>query len=613
MMRRVFRFFPFICILLMLGCSVSKNDTPATATGLPSPSPEAVVLATGRPSTPEPPAPTPEPTPPPEEVLRQIEELDRIDRDTAVLYAGSDRFLLHQFFQDPKASGASLDGPFRFEDAFRESFLAEADALADDLHQLDREVLGSSKTIVYDTLDRFLSLASEAFDNPYILDPLLDSGFLLSLPENLSLYQIENEEDMLFLIDTIQNLPSCVDGVISAENERISKGFPRSETRLAAAQDWCEEIIGEKGNAIAKAIKENINKADGISRKQKKSYTDQIPSLLKEHLIPSVTTLRDSIAAWKNQSRSSSAGAAEDSRKYYGAYLSWITQSEMPPEEIVRLLETAADDLLWTLSGSDTAKEAAFRGSRISSSISTLKRVAKEMADGVPESNVKLVKVSDKISGIMSKPYILKRPFLDADEKQSLYYSEDGGKEGLYPEIAMVYYPGEALLDSVGRASDQIGVFQKVYDYPCYRKGWAVYAAEQAIVRQNMFDVSDSLYAFSQELLYGTVIPSLADIQVNYFGYGRDQLQQYFHSLSLDLSYDDVASLYAESVDCPGKHLPEGYGYAFFCDTMKRMSSVLGERYRDSGVHARLLGLGPCGFDIIREVMDEWADGQIAG
>ena len=215
----------------------------------------------------------------------------------------------------------------------------------------------------------------------------------------------------------------------------------------------------------------------------------------------------------------------------------------------------------------------------------------------------------------MSSPYVLSRPSLEKNgsNQQNLYYSEEGIKEGLFPDIAMVYYPGEALLDSVSHTSDRIGMFQKAFSYPCYRKGWACYAAEQAVVRQTVYDTEGSLYAFSRDLLFGEVLPALADIQVNYSGFDRKQLAGFLNTGSLELSDEYITYLYEESVDRPGAHIPAAYGYAFFSDIMKRMSAVLGERYSDSAVHAKLLSIGPCGLDIVRELMDEWAYGQIAG
>ena len=614
-MRTFLRLFPFIGIFLMLGCSAVNEEVPPAATAFQGPSPTAVVLATGRPATPEPPAPTPEPTAPPEEVLRQIETLDRIDHDTAILYAGTDRFLLHQFFRDPEANGAVVTGPFILEDSFRDSFTAAADTLRTNLDQLDREVLGEPHTVVYDALERFLSSSVSAFDNPYIADPFSDNGFILSIPERLSLFRIETEEDVQFLADTIRMLPSCVNEAISIENGRISDGYRRNESRLSALIEWCDGVIDEKSGVISKAIKDNINKADGLTRKQKKSYVEEFASLLKENLIPAVRTLRENAAEWKKQAAGNAFVPSEESRAYYKAYLSWITQSEASPETITESLLSAAEDLTYTLASSAAPEGDAFKGSRISGSIITLKRITKEMVADVPDSGIKLVKVSDKLSAVLSGPYVLSRPFLEDDggSQQNLYYSEEGIREGLFPDVAMVYYPGEALLDSVGRASDRIGMFQKAFAYPCYRKGWACYAAEQAVIRQTTYEAGDALYAFSRNLLFGEVLPALADIQINYLGYDRDQLGAYLNAGSLELSDEYVSYLYEESVDCPGKHIPAAYGYSVFCDIMKRMSAVLGERYTDSAVHAKLLSIGPCGLDIVRELMDEWADGQIAG
>ena len=614
-MRTVFRFLPFIGILLMLGCSAVREEASPAATALQLPSPTAVVLSTGRPSTPEPPAPTPEPTAPPEEVLRQIEELERIDHDTAVLYAGSDRFLLHQVFRDPESNGASVTGPFLLEDSFRDFFSSAADELRFELEQLDREALGEPRTVVFDTLYRFLSSSVPAFDNPYIADPLSDGGFLFSVPEALSLFRIETEDDVMFLSETIQTLPSCVNEAVSLENERISDGYQRSESKLNAVIEWCDDLIDEKSGVISKAIKDNINKADGLTRKQKKTYVDQFASLLKENLVPAFKTLRDNASVWKQQAAGNPSAPSEESRANYRAYLSWITQSDTSPETITESLLSAAEDLTYTLTSSVPPQGDAFKGSRVSNSISTLKRITKEMMTGVSESGIKLVKVSDKLSGVMSSPYVLSRPSLEKNgsNQQNLYYSEEGIKEGLFPDIAMVYYPGEALLDSVSHTSDRIGMFQKAFSYPCYRKGWACYAAEQAVVRQTVYDTEGSLYAFSRDLLFGEVLPALADIQVNYSGFDRKQLAGFLNTGSLELSDEYITYLYEESVDRPGAHIPAAYGYAFFSDIMKRMSAVLGERYSDSAVHAKLLSIGPCGLDIVRELMDEWAYGQIAG
>ena len=614
-MRRFLLIFSVLCLILTLGCSAGPSDAPS-ATAIPESSPFEVILATGRPATPEPPAPTPEPTAPPEEVLRQIEELDRIDRHAAVLYINADRFLMHQFFLDPEANGASLTGPFLLEDSFQEFFTETAGSLLTDLHQLDREVLGGSGTTVYDSLDRFLSSSVTAFDNPYILDPLSDGGFLLSVPESLSLYRIENEEDVLFLSETIQAIPSWVNEAVSTENERISKGLSRSEKKLNALLAWCESILDEKGGAVLKAVKENINKADGLNRKQKKSYGDQISSLLKENLLPAAKTLKENVLIWKNAPSDASQDVSAESRENYEALLQWITQSESSPESMLELLESSAEDLTYTIVYYEPKKEDAFKGSRISNSISTLKRLTREMVDGVRDSRVKLVKVPDRQSGALDHTYILARPILDGngEGQQLLYYSEEGRKEGLFPEIAKVYYPGEALIDALSFSSDTIGLFQKAYSYPCYRKGWACYAAEQAIIRQSAYDAEDSLYGYSRDLLFGEILPAIADVQIHYFGYDRKQLKEYLNQTGpLEFSEDYVDSLYEEAVDCPGKHIPAAYGYSFFCDLMKRMSSTLGERYLDSAVHAKLLGIGPCGLDTVRELMDEWADSQISG
>jgi len=148
---------------------------------------------------------------------------------------------------------------------------------------------------------------------------------------------------------------------------------------------------------------------------------------------------------------------------------------------------------------------------------------------------------------------------------------------------------------------------QRVLPLPGYYEGWAQMAEEWMLLEQTNFDQDSAMYAFSNSILSDAILPSIVSILVNYYGYEREDVQEYL--TQYNLQKDTYVDLYYDyAVTCPYSALRYGIGYAQFAALMRDISASMGEQYLQKNVQQRYLDFGPSYFHLIQERMDEWAD-----
>ena len=112
-------------------------------------------------------------------------------------------------------------------------------------------------------------------------------------------------------------------------------------------------------------------------------------------------------------------------------------------------------------------------------------------------------------------------------------------------------------------------------------------------------------------MLFNALLPAILSILVNYYGYTKDALSSYLSGIGLDGEY--VAGIYYPIiVDQPYYFFEYAIGYAQLAQMYRDIKDDLGDSFDQEAFLKTYMDIGPGYFEMVKEKMDIWADGQMA-
>ena len=228
----------------------------------------------------------------------------------------------------------------------------------------------------------------------------------------------------------------------------------------------------------------------------------------------------------------------------------------------------------------------------------------------IPDVNYEIKNVPIAMEEHLNPAFYLTPPIDDSNDNVIYINQKYEDQEDLYPLLAHEGYPGHLCQYLYQRSIEGLGLTQQALTFGGYAEGWAQMAEEWIILEQTRYDQNAAMFAFCNSMLSSAILPSVVSIYVNYYGYERDDVQEYLNQYGLgDAAHADL--YFRLAVNAPYGTLRYAIGYAQLSEMMRGMSELLGEAYLQQEVLQQYLDYGPAYFNLIQERMDEWADARV--
>lgn len=530
---------------------------------------------------------------------------------------------LHSFLLDPEAYGidtaASSWGdmsPEQMEEGFESLIL-----LINHLETFDYENLNNGQKITYDMLMTYLE-GDLAVKDLYLLSEPLGpmSGEHRFLAFSLDTYQIDNEEDLEMYLTLVKDIEIYVESICLFEKAKSEAGFFMKDEYAEMVIDDCEEMIDSGAEDFFTGFAETLEGIDWLTDEEKEEYKDRNRKYIEDYVIPAYQNIVDSMTDLLGTGEDGIGLARyEGGKDYYTQKARATTGTDMTVDEMFALLEQNAGKWLVEYEASledidYTLLYSAFSDyetpeSVIENNLIQMEGLFPEIPDRPDDFYLQKempASVADFASGMFLMPQ-LDEPW------ENKFYLNDTITDAmtLYEVTSHECVPGHLYQTVYFLLSDSENIPLRYYLSAVgiglgTEEGWTTYIE---FVSNRMAGLPDAENLFVEKyynVYYAAM--SLLDIGVNYYGWDREEAEEYFEEIGLDILVN-VSDELIEDVDTmPTMYLSYTVGFIELTDMMARAEKTLGSQYSQYEFHKFYLDVGPCTFDIMNREMDTWLE-----
>ena len=154
---------------------------------------------------------------------------------------------------------------------------------------------------------------------------------------------------------------------------------------------------------------------------------------------------------------------------------------------------------------------------------------------------------------------------------------------------------------------DNLGLMQRAGNFSGYAEGWAQFAEFLTVEKQQQYDKDYVRFNFDYNQIVNSILPAIVSIQVNYYGYTKEAVENKITEMGLDGKY--IASIYYNMVvDQPFYYFDYAIGYCQLAQLYRDTKNELGDKFDLPLFLKTYLDLGPGSFDLIKEKIGVWSD-----
>ena len=539
-------------------------------------------------------------------------------------------FATHILYINPEAAGIDMNNvTVAFDtipdDAEFQKRRDEIKEIAEVFRKFNRALLTPEQQVEYDSFKWELTISKlmtdEKFDyyDQYFAPP---DSLEARLVSNLSNWDIRNEADAKNIVALLDSLPGFVDSAIVYAKEQQKREL--FMTDFDAVVEGAQDVLDMGMDSVVLSyILDGIDKLE-IDQAAKDGYKAETTRAFQDSYLPSFQKIIDGMEEMRGGYNNTEGFAAfPNGSAYY---------------EVNLMLATGTLDSVKTTNHYLKEKSEAL--------LDALFDVYAEYPEDVN------AYYSDDVSGTGFKDYneILEfnKTALLADHpevKNLNYHIEDANAEEKLAEKNIAAYflipplDGERLqqmrVEPSGKDIDSLDTFTTVshegfpghmyhfaYMYEninssyiktlgidSFVEGYAVYAQNEAM------NYLDSLSPGIKELMrLSTAMSyadySIADIGINYYGWSKDDVLDYFTEVGYSLADEDAQEIYDYLRCSPCSYVPYGYGYIRIQDMKERAEAELGDKFNLLAFNTALIEPGAVPFDIIEARIAKYIEAQ---
>lgn len=532
----------------------------------------------------------------------------------------SDGYLtLHYTLADPAAYGIT-DCERSFGD-FSLAALKEAEETQrrDEaaLKEIPAELLTPEQQLTYKILETVYDTERKFEGLELYYQPLAPTvGIQAQLPVLLAEYIFYSKSDVDDYLALLSTIDQYYEQILEFEKEKSKSGLFMTDRCVDTIINDCEAyLLAPELNFLASTFDERIDSMTDLTEEEKNSYKEKNLEILNSHFIPAYELLLNGLKELKGTCTNEMGLCYYPKGKEYYEYLvhsstgttyATIEQLRDAVEKQLNYDLMAMSKLL--MEHEELSEQLADYRFAYTEPDEILEHLKEVIADDFPElehSTYTTKYVPSALEHTLSPAFFLVPP-MDRYEDCVIYINQGSvsTSDSLYTTLAHEGYPGH-LYQNVYFLGNCSSPLRKVLSFNSYSEGWATYVENYSYTTDNGLSPElGRLLAYNASATLA--LHALLDININYYGWDKDQaavyLSQYFDISDSAL----VDELYSYMLDAPVNYLNYYVGYLEISHMKEQAEITLKDQFELKEFNRFILDIGPAPFTVIKPYFKEW-------
>lgn len=530
-----------------------------------------------------------------------------------------DYLSLHYSLKDPEEYGIT-DYSRNFSTFSLAEMLknqAEQDKLRQDLAAIDISYLTDNQKLTYRILTKSLEYEELGRGLELYYQPLAPStGIQAQLPVLLTEFIFYDKQDVEDYLTLVSGIDDYFQQILDFEKEKAKEGLSLTDACIDQITDECSAyLLAPEHNLMAAGFDRRIDDMADLTEEERADFKARNLTILAEHFIPAYELLLNGLKELKGTCTNEQGLYYDPKGKDYYEYLvqSSIGTTYSSMEEIQEAIEQQIDSDLLAISqilkdSPETAKELENYSFCETQPEKILELLKTEMEEDFPEIvpyRYTAKYVPEELEQTLGPAFFLVPP-IDAYDSCIIYINPGtiAGSQTLFTTLAHEGIPGH-LYQNVYFLSHCDSNIRKILSFLGYSEGWATYVENYSYTIDNGLSPElGQILAHNASASLG--IHALMDLNINYFGWNREQVSDYLKQF-FDVSQPDVVdSIYQAMKNDPSNYMAYYVGYLEILKMRDLAQETLKEQFQLKEFHKFLLDIGPAPFTVIEPYFKTW-------
>ena len=505
-------------------------------------------------------------------------EFEKIDREIFLSIVTSDGLTYHQLVADPEAfdiDEADVErgwGDVSYESAAA-GYKADREMLAK-LDAIDKNELSEMNRLAYENIYECFSLANETGEDYYYYDEPLTTlnGEHTTIPLMLMLYEINTAEDVENYLYLLDDSADYLEQIEQFECEKAEQGLFMSENALDQVISSCREFAsqGEKCFLIGH-FEEVLEKTKlGFSDAEKDVLSKRSRDIILEKLLPEYEKLTGTLESLRGKCSKFEGAAAkgEKAKNYFCSGLKSAAACDIEYDKTADILKEMCRKtfsrlnslIIRNMAQLNDLNKPVTTGS-VSEDIEYLKSLMTSVYPQIPEQFLTYINVPMAIAEDFSPAAYLISAFDDPSRNVILLNPTSQDSDMLFT-LAHECFPGHLYQTQYFRNMEGLSLTQQAIAPTGYLEGWAVFSENFMPEMFKKYGTGICRIKQLNSVLANVLIPAYVSLQVNAYGWTKENIRSYTESFGLDNEgYVDI--LYEYAVDMPLYFFNYAMGYTY--------------------------------------------------
>ena len=539
-------------------------------------------------------------------------------------YAAENTVTLHFKLSNPSAYGIKTPVSPTYGDFSSDTLkknCSRSKELLQKLYTFPTSSLTKKQKLTWQIFQDYLN--ESIMNEKYILysSPLGTNGLQSEIPVTLSEYRLDNEKDIKDYLSLVNQVPELFTQILDFEQERRNAGLISPSFVISDTIDQIDQFLNasEENNPLIQSFEDRLTEVESLSKDQKASYIANNRLLVTDKVLPAYKSLKTSLQAYTNDSKSTSSKERlceyKNGQDYYKFLLMSNVGTDFSPEDCITILEAQLKNTVKDIS-SLTAKNKDLYTEYLSATpalsapkeiMNTLKNDSLIDFPEIKNISCQLKNVPDALSGTSACAFYLVPP-IDSTKDNIIYINKSRvDSNELFSTLAHEGYPGHLYQTNYFLTTNP-SPLRTFLHCAGYDEGWGTYAQLYSYNFIEFKNVDEQTTKQLRQLyrdndLLSLSLSSLCDLYVNYKNYDENALANYLQTYGIDK--DGAQNLYRYVIENPTTYLSYSIG-CYELDQLKQtMADSLGKAFKISDFHEAVLNVGSCNFSILRQEIEK--------
>lgn len=526
---------------------------------------------------------------------------------------------LHYSLADPERYGITdypkTFGTFSLE-TMKESG-KEQEELRKKLADINPNYLIGSDRLTYRVLEKALDYELLAQGLELYYQPLAPStGVQAQLPMLLTEFVFYKKQDVEDYLTLLSDMDSYYQQILDFEREKAQVGLFMTDACVEQIVEECQGyLMPPEQNLMTTGFDRRIDAMEELTDEEKSDFKARNLTVLTEHFIPAYELLLQGLQELKGSCANDQGLCYDPEGKAYYEYLvnSSIGTTYETMDDLQKAIEqqisidllTIAQILNETPDVLNQIDQYHFSETDPTGILELLKEQVKADFPEIVSYSYVTKFVPEELQQSLSPAFFLVPP-MDQYDNCVIYINpgSSSSSQTLFTTLAHEGIPGH-LYQNVYFLSNCDSNIRKILSFLGYSEGWASYVENYCYTIDN--GLSPELGQVLARNASATLgIHALMDLNINYFGWNLQQVEDYLKQY-FDVGQGDmVETIYHAMKNAPSNYMAYYVGYLEIIKMRDRAQTDLKDKFQIKEFHRFLLDMGPAPFTVIEPYFEAW-------